>query len=172
MCFLYGWHVNGNFAVYSTNIFLEQTFRRRGMRFESSRWQFLNSNFCRLFEITGNKINVIRAVVVAQLVEWSLPIPEVRGLNPVIGKIYWPFVYCQLYWKDENTEKEAGNGPFLKIKWMLDCLQLGKFNFSFCTCFYVKTDPTYVLMQVVYRLSRKWFQPLTHVYTCLLGITK
>ena len=109
---------------------------------------------------------------VAQLVEWSLPIPEVRGLNPVIGKIYWPFVYCQLYWKDENTEKEAGNGPFLKIKWMLDCLQLGKFNFSFCTCFYVKTDPTYVLMQVVYRLSRKWFQPLTHVYTCLLGITK
>ena len=26
------------------------------------------------------------AVVVAQLVEWSLPIPEVRGSNPVIGK--------------------------------------------------------------------------------------
>ena len=26
------------------------------------------------------------AVVVAQLVEQSLPIPEVRGLNPVIGK--------------------------------------------------------------------------------------
>ena len=25
-------------------------------------------------------------VVVAQLVEWSLPIPEVRGSNPVIGK--------------------------------------------------------------------------------------
>ena len=29
-----------------------------------------------------------RAVVVAQLVEQSLPIPEVRGSNPVIGKIY------------------------------------------------------------------------------------
>ena len=26
------------------------------------------------------------AVVVAQLVEWSLLIPEVRGSNPVIGK--------------------------------------------------------------------------------------
>ena len=23
-------------------------------------------------------------------------------------------VYCQLYWKDENKEKEAMNGPFLK----------------------------------------------------------
>ena len=28
------------------------------------------------------------AVVVVKLVERSLPIPEVRGLNPVIGKIY------------------------------------------------------------------------------------
>ena len=23
-------------------------------------------------------------------------------------------IYCQLYWKDENKEKEAGNGPFFK----------------------------------------------------------
>ena len=29
---------------------------------------------------------ITKAVVVAQLVEQSLPIPEVRGLNPVIGK--------------------------------------------------------------------------------------
>ena len=29
-----------------------------------------------------------RAVVVAQLVDWLLPIPEVRSSNPVIGKIY------------------------------------------------------------------------------------
>ena len=57
-----------------------------------------------------------QAVVVAQLVEWPLPIPEVYGSNPVIGKIYWTFVFCQLYWKDENKEKEAGNGPFLIIK--------------------------------------------------------
>ena len=55
-------------------------------------------------------------MVVAQLVEWSLPIPEVRGSNPVIGKnLYWTF-YCQLYWKDENKEKEAGKGPFFKAK--------------------------------------------------------
>ena len=27
-------------------------------------------------------------MVVAQLVEWVLPIPEVRGSNPAIGKIY------------------------------------------------------------------------------------
>ena len=32
--------------------------------------------------------NVKRAVVVAQLVEQSLPIPEARGSNPVIGNIY------------------------------------------------------------------------------------
>ena len=28
-----------------------------------------------------------RAVVVAQLMEWSLPTPEIRGLNPDICKI-------------------------------------------------------------------------------------
>ena len=53
-------------------------------------------------------------MVGAQLVERLLPIPEVRGSNPVIGKIVLNIVYCQLYWKDENKEKEAGNGPFFK----------------------------------------------------------
>ena len=48
-----------------------------------------------------------RAVVVAQVVEQSLLISKVRGSNPVIGKIYWAFVYCQLYWKDENKEKRG-----------------------------------------------------------------
>ena len=39
------------------------------------------------------------AVVVAQLVERSLPTPEVRGSNPVIGKtlILNIIVFCQLY---------------------------------------------------------------------------
>ena len=55
-----------------------------------------------------------RAVVVAQLVEQSLPKPEVHGLNPTIGEILLIIVYCQLYWKGKNKEKEAGNGPFLK----------------------------------------------------------
>ena len=60
------------------------------------------------------------AVVVAQLVERSIPIPEVCGSNPVIG---YKFIYilniCLLstvYWKDENKEKEAGNGPYFSLK--------------------------------------------------------
>ena len=59
----------------------------------------------------------MEAVVVAQLVELSLPIPEVRGSNPVIGKDLFISNICLLttvYWKDENKEKETGNGPFLK----------------------------------------------------------
>ena len=69
-------------------------------------------------------------VVVAQLVERSLPIPEVRGSNPVIGKIYWIFVYCQLYWKDENKEKEAGNGPFFLKKKLIRNTILQKASFT------------------------------------------
>ena len=60
----------------------------------------------------------IWAVVVAQLVEWLLPIPEVRSSNPVIGNnlfIYWTFVYCQLsIEKMKIKKKEAGNGPIFK----------------------------------------------------------
>ena len=48
----------------------------------------------------------VRAVVVAQLVEQSLLIPEVRGSNLVIGKIL-----LNIYLLSTN---EAGNGPFLK----------------------------------------------------------
>ena len=33
------------------------------------------------------KFGQLRTVVVAQLVEWSLPTLEIRGLNPDIGKI-------------------------------------------------------------------------------------
>ena len=51
-------------------------------------------------------------MVVAHLVEWLLTIREVRSSNPVIGKNLLN-IYCQLLWKDENKEKEAGNGPFL-----------------------------------------------------------
>ena len=62
--------------------------------------------------------NSFSAVVVAQLVERLLPISDVRGLNPVIGKtlfIYWTFVYCQLcIEKTKIKKKEAGNGPLKK----------------------------------------------------------
>ena len=52
----------------------------------------------------------------AQLVEQSLSIPEVRGSNPVIGKIYIEQILLTVYWKDENKEKEAGNGTIFKKK--------------------------------------------------------
>ena len=54
---------------------------------------------------------VLRAVVVAQLVERSLPTPEIHGSNPAIGKIV--STNCMIK-KDENKEKEARNGPSLK----------------------------------------------------------
>ena len=61
-------------------------------------------------------------MVVAQLVERSLPIPEVHGSNPVIGKNVYILNICLLstvYWKDLNKEKEAVNGPifFKKRGW-------------------------------------------------------
>ena len=71
-----------------------------------------------------------RAVVVAQLVERSLPIPEVHGSNSVIGKNLFILNICLLstvYWKDENKEKEAGDGPFFKkvttieLYWLKNC---------------------------------------------------
>ena len=49
------------------------------------------------------------AVVVAQLVDRSLPIPEIRSSNPNFGKFYLPIVH--LNGKDENKEKEVGIGP-------------------------------------------------------------
>ena len=55
---------------------------------------------------------LIRAVVVAQLVEQSIPTPEVRGFNLVIGKLYITYVSSVL--KRRNKEKDAGNCPFLK----------------------------------------------------------
>ena len=56
------------------------------------------------------------AVVVAQLAERSLPTPEIRDSNPDIGnEIFIDVFICQLlYRKDENKEKEAGNGPLKK----------------------------------------------------------
>ena len=47
------------------------------------------------------------AVIVAQLAEQSIQITGVDSSNPVFGKI--EHISCL---KDENNEKEAGNGPF------------------------------------------------------------
>ena len=57
--------------------------------------------------------------VVAQLVKQSLPTPEIRGSNPVIGNIFLLNV-CR---KDEK-KMEAGNGPFVKKSGTLKMAQL------------------------------------------------
>ena len=53
-------------------------------------------------------------MVVAQLAEGSLPIPEISVSNPDIGIIMNVFTSQLLSRKDENKEKEAGNGPIKK----------------------------------------------------------
>ena len=50
----------------------------------------------------------------AQLAEWSHPLPEINGSNPVIGEIL--IDHCLLSTvliieKDEDKEKDAENGP-------------------------------------------------------------
>ena len=63
------------------------------------------------------KLPWIRAVVVAQLVERLLPIPKVRGSNPVIGKklfLYWTFVYCQLCIEKTKINKKRLGMALLK----------------------------------------------------------
>ena len=60
----------------------------------------------------------------AQLVKRSLPIPEVRSSNPVIGKIYIKHLFTCLLstvMKSENKSKEAGNGPLLKKLYVRVC---------------------------------------------------
>ena len=72
-------------------------------------------NYLQVNWIVNNSFSRLGEVVVAQLVERSLPIPEVRGSDPVIGKKLLISNICILstvYWKDENKGKEAGNGPF------------------------------------------------------------
>ena len=57
------------------------------------------------------------AVAVTQLVERSLPIPEVCGSKPVIGKIlyiYWTFVYCQLWIEKMKIKKKRPGMSHLK----------------------------------------------------------
>ena len=43
-----------------------------------------------MFDLLVLRGGILRAVVVAQLVERSLPTPEMRGSNPVIAKFYLP----------------------------------------------------------------------------------
>ena len=65
---------------------------------------------------------LLGAVVVAQLVERSLPIPEVHSSNPVIRKnlfTYWTFVYCQLCFEKKKIKKKRPGMAHLKNKQIL-----------------------------------------------------
>ena len=55
----------------------------------------------------------------AQLAERSLPIPEVRGSNPVIGEILC-IPNMLLLTVEKTKRKEAGNGPIVKKEIVLD----------------------------------------------------
>ena len=52
----------------------------------------------------------LKAVVVAQSIMRPHSTPEVRGSNPVIGKLLYVEHLCTVYCieKNENQEKEAG----------------------------------------------------------------
>ena len=55
------------------------------------------------------------ALVVDQLVERSLPTPEVRSLNPFVANFYIEHLLTVNYIeKTKINEKEAGSGPFIK----------------------------------------------------------
>ena len=59
-----------------------------------------------------NTNNLKWAVFVAQLVEGSLPTPEVRGSNPVIGKLYLYYLYsvnCFEKMKIKERGRERSN---------------------------------------------------------------
>ena len=79
----------------------------------------------------------------AQLVEWSLPTPEIRSLNPVIGKLLYRTFNClstvNCIEKTKIKKKEAGNGPknnlfchnYAEIKnWLLQATRLVDANES------------------------------------------
>ena len=74
---------------------------------------------CSIHGMWGSKKPTIKkeewaVVVVAQLVERLLHIPEVRSSNPVIGKnLYWTFPVNYIE-ETKIKEKEVGNGVFLK----------------------------------------------------------
>ena len=48
----------------------------------------------------------------AQMAEWLLPTPEVRGTNPVIGQIYIEHLFTNNCVEKLKIKKEAGYGPY------------------------------------------------------------
>ena len=60
-----------------------------------------------------------------QLVEQSLPTPEIRGSNTNFGKNLSVNLLIAKYGKVDNQEKEAGVGPFFKRNILKTCQRLG-----------------------------------------------
>ena len=60
------------------------------------------------------KLSLKKAVVVAQLAEWSLLTPEVPSWSSVLILSSCSLSTACLV-KDENKEKETGNGPFINL---------------------------------------------------------
>ena len=80
-------------------------------------------------------ITIIRAVIVAQLVERSLLMPEVRSLNPVIGKLLsWtfnclPIVNCIEKTKIKKKRLGMAHLKNYRITWSTP-ISLSIFNFN------------------------------------------
>ena len=83
-------------------------------------WPFLAMKIC---PITQNirvgigamiLIKDLMGSVVAQLVEWSPPTPEICVLNPVIGKTFIEHLFTvNCVEKTKIKKNEAGNWPFI-----------------------------------------------------------
>ena len=100
----------GNELCYVANRLRCQTFRGRENVFDSV-WCFV--------VIRMATLQTLGSGCVAQLVERSLPIPEVRGSNPVIGKNLFKWNICLLstvYWNDESKEKRGREWPNFFLK--------------------------------------------------------
>ena len=50
-------------------------------------------------------------MVVAQLAEWSHPIPEDPGSTPAIANFYWTYLLLTICWKGENKRKTGCKCP-------------------------------------------------------------
>ena len=73
-------------------------------------------NYCKSIRHIGTEKKDVKALVVAQSAEWSLPKPEDLGLNPVISNLA---IYCK--WRRESrircTEWFIFCNQALKIYW-------------------------------------------------------
>ena len=71
------------------------------------------------------------AEVVAQLVEWLLPTPEICGSNPDIGKLL--STNCKIE-EMEIKKKRPGFGPSLKKIWLNHLIMSQWYTLKFQRC--------------------------------------